>query len=118
VIADTLPGQFDGHGRRRDAPVIPISLVSPGDLPQVLTLAPAFHVETATNDVETYLFRSRGRQMLALQQGAAGETPETITVDLHGWHARDILTSHDYGRPERLVLTLDPITPTFLELAR
>jgi hypothetical protein len=55
--------------------------------------------------------------MLALQRGAPGESAKTVTVDLHGWHARDIATGHDYGRRERLELTLDPVTPIFLELA-
>ena len=118
VIADTPPGQFDGHGRRRTAPATPAMIVSPGDLPRVLTLAPAFGVEAPANDVETYLFRSRGRRLLAMQRRAPGETPETVTVDLHEWHARDVATEHDYGGQEHLVLTLDPVTPIFLEIGR
>ncbi len=118
VIANTPAGLFDGHGRRRDGPVIPAQIVSPGDLSRALTVAPAFRVEAPNNDVETYLFRSRGGRMLALHRHTVGETNEIVSVDLHGWRARDIVTGHDYGRQGRLVLTLDPITPVILEIGR
>jgi hypothetical protein len=118
VIADTPPGQFDWHGRRRTTPNIPATIVSPETLPQVLTLAPRFRVEAPNNDVETYLFRSLGRWLLALQRRTPGDAPETISVNLVGRHARDIATGRDYGRQDRLVLTPDPITPIFLELGR
>jgi hypothetical protein len=116
VIADVPPGEFDGHGRRRALPVIPATIVSPHDLPRVLTLTPAFGVEG--NDVETYLFRSKGQRLLALQRGTPGQTAETVTIDLHGRHARDIATGRDYGRQERLTLELDPVAPTLLEIGR
>ena len=29
VIADTPPGQFDGHGRRRTRPSLPVRIISP-----------------------------------------------------------------------------------------
>jgi hypothetical protein len=118
VIADIPPGQFDLHGRQRTAPVIPVSVVAPPMLPPGLTPAPAFRVEAPDNNVDAYLFRSRGQRLLALQRHTPGEAPETITVELHGWQARDIATDRDYGRQQRLVLTIDPITAIFLELRR
>jgi hypothetical protein len=118
VIADTPPGVFDEHGRRRAAPNIPATIVSPGDLPRALALAPIFRVEAPNNDVESYLYRSRGHRLLALQRRAPGGTPETVTVELHFWHARDLAAHHDYGRRERLAVTIDPVTPIFLELER
>jgi hypothetical protein len=53
-----------------------------------------------------------------LQQERPGDTQETVVVALHGWHARDLATGRDYGLTQRLVVTLDPVTPGFLELAR
>jgi hypothetical protein len=119
VIADTPPGRFDEHGRPRSAPVMAATIVSPADLPRALNVTPAFRVEGAPdNDVETYLFRSGGRRLLALHRRAPGQAPETVTVDLQGRNARDIAADHDYGRPGRLVLTLDPIRPIVLEISR
>jgi hypothetical protein len=114
VIADVPPGQFDQHGRRLDKPQVPATIVPPSDLPAHLTLRPVFRVEPS--NVETYMFRSAGRRLLAVQQRKPGDAK--ITVELHGWYARDIATDHDYGRQDRLVLTLDPITPVFLDLVQ
>jgi hypothetical protein len=116
VIADTPPGQFDGHGRKRPSPSLPAMIAPPEGLPNTLKLAPVFAVDK--NDVDTFLYRSRGRQLLALQQRKPGSAPESISVDLHGWQVRDVATGRDYGRPQRVVLTLDPITPSILELIR
>jgi hypothetical protein len=114
VIADVPPGAFDGHGRRRAPPAIPATIVPPNDLARVMTLAPRYRVET--QGVDSFVYRSNGRRLLALQLRAAGQKNLAVTVDLHGQAARDIATGHDYGRPERLVLTLDPVAPTILEL--
>jgi hypothetical protein len=116
VIADTPAGQFDGHGRKRPSPSLPVMIAPPESLPNTLKLAPVFPIDK--NDVDTYLYRSRGHQLLALQQRKPGSAPETISVDLHGWQARDVATGRNYGRPQRVVLTLDPITPSILELIR
>jgi hypothetical protein len=116
VIADTPPGQFDWHGRPRTAPNVPATIAAPETLPKLLTLAPIFPVES--NDVDTYLYRSQGRRLLALQQHKPGSTPETVVVDLHGWQARDLVTGRDLGRQQRLLLTLDPARPNILELTR
>ena len=118
VIADTPPGLFDGHGRRRDVPSIAATIVAPGDLARALPLTPAFRVAAPDNDVDTYLFRSRGQRLLALHRRARGTAPESVTLDLNGSHARDVVTGHDYGRPGRVVLTLDPIMPAFVEISR
>ena len=112
VIADVPPGAFDGHGRRRIAPHATAAIVAPKHLAKVLTLVPAFQVAAPDNDVETYVYRSQGQRLLALQRREAGSAPETVTVDLNGWQARG------YGRQQRLTLTLDPVTPAILELTR
>jgi hypothetical protein len=112
VIADMPPGRFDLHGRGRTAPDVPATIVPPENLPQVIRLAPAFRVTAPNNDVDTNLYRNRPGRMLALQQRKPALAPETVTVDLHGWQARG------YGRRQHLTLTLDPITPTILELTR
>ena len=126
VIADTPPGQFDGHGSRRPSPPIPganpaaiqATLVAPADLARAVALTPAFPVDAPNRDVDSWLFRSRGQRLLALQRHTPEQTNETVTVDLHGHHARDLATGHDYGRPARLTLTIDPITPEFLAIDR
>jgi hypothetical protein len=116
VIADTPPGRFDGHGRRLPAPLASATIVPPDQLPRVLTLVPAFRVNAPDNDVDLFVYRSRGHRLLALHRHAARDTSETVTLLLNGAHARDIASDHDYGRQERLVLTLDGITPTILEI--
>lgn len=118
VIADAPPGQFDGHGRRRAAPSVPVTIVAPAELARVLIQTPAIHVEAPNSDVDSWLFRSRGGRLLALQRRLPGQTTETVTVDLNGQLVRDLATGHDYGRPARLNLTLDPIAPVFLQLDR
>ena len=75
VIADTPPGQFDGHGQtaRRGRPIL-ARIVTPDDLPQAADPAPAFRVAAPNNDVETYCSESRGHPLLALQRHAAGRS--------------------------------------------
>jgi hypothetical protein len=117
VVADVAPATFDGHGRRRTAvPPISATIVPPDDLAHILTRAPQFSVEAPDHDVDTFVYRSNGHRLLALQLRAAGQKPETVTVDLRASAARDMSTGHDYGHPGRLVLTLDPIAPSILEL--
>jgi hypothetical protein len=118
VIADIPPGQFDGHGRRLPAPDASATIVAPSELANVVKLAPAIRAAAPDNDVDTYLYRSHGSWLLALQRREPRTTSETVTVDLNGSRARDIASGHDYGKQARLVLTLDPIAPTFLEIDR
>ncbi len=115
VIADTAPGEFDGHGRRVAAPM-DMPIVPPADLAGVIRVAPAFNVKSPDTDVDRYVYRSRGHQLLALQRRAPGEQPETVMIELKGQRARDVATGHDYGRNDRLALTLDPIAPVLLEI--
>jgi hypothetical protein len=117
VIADAPVGQFDEHGRRRVTPATPVQIVSPRDLSHAPSLAPAFSVSAPENDVDIWSFSSRGRRLLALQRHERGPGAEAVTIDLHDWHARDIVTGRDLGQ-DVLTLTLDPINPTFLELSR
>jgi hypothetical protein len=99
VIADTPPGQFDGHGRRRPTPATRAEIVPPAGLAKALTLTPKFRVDAPSDDIDTYLFRSRGHLLLALQRRAPAETPETVTI-----------------HPSGQTVTIDPITPAFLEI--
>jgi hypothetical protein len=117
VIADAPPGQFDEHGRRRVRPSTPVRIVPLADLTRVLSLVPAFTVNAPENDVDAWLFSSSGQRLLALQRRERGRSAETVTVDLHAWHARDIVTERDLGQGV-LTLEIDPTTPTFLELRR
>ena len=81
-------------------------------------LTPAFQVESPGRDVDTYLFRSRGKRLLALHRRAPGTAAGPVTVRLNGWRARNLSTGQIHDREGRLTLTLDPITPLFLEIGR
>ncbi len=112
VIADVPPGQFDGHGRGRRAPLrLTADIVAPADLGSVLKARPMFSV---SNDADMFLFRSRGHLLLAVQRRAPGETSQPVTIDLKGRHARDIATGHAVAADGRVVL--DRITPLFLQI--
>jgi hypothetical protein len=93
-------------------------LIPPDTLARVLTIAPAYRIEAPDNDVDAYVYRSHERRLLALQSRAVRDTGEIITLVLNGAHARDVVTGRDYGRSKRLTLTIDPITPIFLEIDR
>ena len=73
-----------------------------------------FPVEGPDRDVDSYVFRG----LLALHRRAPGNGPETVTVDLGHWHARDLATGARLPGTGRQTLTLDPIVPVFLELGR
>src|SRR5580658_337740 len=94
VVADIPPGQFDGHGRRLPAPSASATIVAPADLAQVLKLAPAFPVTAPDNDVDVWLYRSRGKRLLALQRHAPKETP-----------------GNRYARAERIARTRHRVRP-------
>jgi hypothetical protein len=117
VVADTRPGQFDEHGRRRETPPLAVDIVPPADLARAIPITAAVPVMAPDNDVDVYSFRSRGRRLLVLQRRARGQGIETISVDTHGARARDIATNRDLGHGV-LTLDLDPIAPSFLELSR
>jgi Beta-galactosidase len=114
VLADTPPGLFDGHGRRRTVAPLNVTLVAPDDLATSLPNHPLFAVKGDSGAVDAHLFRVRGHYLLALQQHATGKTPQRVTVRLHGWSARDVVTGKPLG-PDG-TLTVDPVTPTFLEM--
>ncbi len=114
VIGDIAPGAFDSHARKRAVPVTVASIVTPMDLPSTIKTQPRFTVHGY--GIDQYLFRSRGRLLLALQRRATGDTSASVTVTLNGQPARDVVS----GKPISAngAVTLDPITPTFLEIGR
>lgn len=118
VIADTPPGQFDGHGRRRNVAAVAANIVAPANLPQAVRLQPGFPVQAPDGDVEAYVFGSHGHQLLALQRREPHEPVAAITVRLQGQQARDLVTGRDYGRHRTLHLSLGPVTPIVLDLGR
>jgi len=99
VLADTEPGLFDGHGRRRPAPPLPdvahpqpLRLVgdppdpqmiaellrSVGVVPRVRLLAPD---GTVARGVEARWFKGPRGTVLALQAGRPWGSPPSVTVE-------------------------------------
>ena len=102
VFADTAPGVFDEHGRRRTTPPV---IVSSSEL----TMKPTFPID---GEADSYLYRSEGHQMLALRARTQAAMPVPVKVHLGGHSARDIVSGQSVGED----LMLDPIVPIFLEI--
>ena len=118
VIADMPPGAFNGHGRRQTPPRLPVTIARPEDLAGIVKLRPAIKVEAPDGDVETYLYNSGNRRFLALHPRALRQTQETVTMHLNGREARDLATGQRYTGAQSVTVTLDLVTPVFLELGR
>ena len=101
------------HRHRVSARIAP-----PADLARVLTLAPAFRIEAPDNDVDTYVFRSRGKRRLAPHRRVPGGNAGPVTIHLNGWRARDIATGRIHDGAARVSATHDAITLVFLEIGR
>ena len=115
VVSDIAPGAYDEHGRPRPAtPVLPVARVTPRAL--TAPAAPAFAVDSPDNDVDTYMFVSRGKRLLALHRRAPGGAVGPVTVYMHGSRASDVVTGQDHAASELLTLMLDPVTPIVLEI--
>ena len=114
VIADTPPGQFDGHGRRLTGirRRLPRRSFRPSDLATVLTLAPSVSRRGAGKRCRN-LFVSFSRTSIAgiAKPQRQAKHAETVTVDLNGWHARARYRLSTITTPAH-ELTIDPITPT------
>ena len=106
VIANVAAGAFDEHGKRRAAPLVEASDGPLRDIP------PKFRV----NGADTFLFRSNGAFLLALQRKAPGTGADTVTIATNAAAARDLATGRVYRSGQSL--TLDPVTPLFLEIRR
>ena len=138
VLADSEPGLFDGHGRRRAAAPLPevphpaamrldgdadnpstlaalaALLREAGAGPRVRLLGPDGQVATG---VEGRWFSHPSGAVLALQAGRAWGGPPVVTVRLPG---RMTVTDFRGGAVvagDRVEVALDPIAPTILLLA-
>lgn len=146
VIADGVPGVFDGHGRKLARPRLANLFKAPpgqgravylspggGDHAEAALLsalatagvAPAVRINApsgaAIGDVETYRFDKDGRELLALQRDLAGTTPaatEPVILTLpRRVYVYDLRKKTFLGRHRRLALSLDPVAPTVLALS-
>ncbi len=140
VLADTEPGLFDGHGRRRAAPPLPgVShpqaarpdaedaapatldalaglLREAGAEPRVRLLGPDRQQATG---VEARWFRGPQGSILALQAGRPWGAPPQVTIRLPSPAALSDLRAGDAPRStDTLDLALDGIEPTVLLLGR
>ena len=135
VLADTEPGLFDGHGRRRASAVLtgvphpeamrPLGAeTSPGSLaalsallesagaaPRVVLLGPDGQLATG---VEARWFRGPGGTILALQAGRPWGAPGRIAVRLRG--GAGAVDLRRGGAPDLGAVALDGIEPVVLRL--
>ncbi len=132
VIADSVPGSFDEHGRRLTQAALADlfgggegRIVPAGDqagLSAALRGAgvkPVFPVQAPGNDVTTYMFRNGDRTILALQRDLTETTAsEQISVTLpRTFLVEDLRSGASLGRVQRLEPTLDPMAPAVLALS-
>ena len=136
VFADTEPGLFDGHGRRRAVPPLPdvphpqavrvtgdgpdpaglaALLRAAGVGPRVRLLAPDGTVATG---VEARWFAGPRGTVLALQAGRPWGAPGRVTLELAGLFAvSDLRHPGLVVTGRRHEVELDPVEPTILLLA-
>ena len=132
VIANTTPGLFDAHGKRRPAPALggAAMRLDPGQedaearLTRVLAaagLTPPLTLTTASGtwpeDVTVTRLLAGGRPILALQRdlSAAPRTPLPLTLTLpRACRVEDLRAKRDFGWRREVTLSLDPVVPTIL----
>jgi glycosyl hydrolase family 42 (putative beta-galactosidase) len=130
VLADTMAGEFDQHGRpRAGTPLADLfasdhaQMVRPDDASSLRsTLAraqvkAAFVVKAA--DVRSYVSELGGLTIVGLQQRSATDgrgEPVQLTLP-RPMYALDAIARKDLGRVEQLDLNLDPIAPAVVVLS-
>ena len=133
VFADTEPGLFDGHGRRRPVP-LPITTPLPfrpafgaasaADLDAVRSaLGVPIPVRATEADGSTatgvvlQLFDAADGMIVSLQTAQPALTARPVTLVLPAPRTLlDLRTGAALGRTQQLTVTLDPIDPTILLL--
>lgn len=139
VLADTEPGLFDGHGRRRDgAPMSDIAKVSEAimrrggvaDAPQLDALADLlksagappraeFRAPNGTRaaGIEARWFRHDGSLVLSLQAAAPFAAADHIAIGLPSPAGfRDLRAAGPMASGQSITIGLDPADPSILEL--
>ena len=139
VLADTEPGLFDGHLRRRPAPPLADVAISEAimrrggsptaplldgeaDLlashragPRARFLAPD---GTRATGIEAHWFKSGTRRLLSLQAAAPYAAASQITLDLdRAAVVRDLRADRGIGTGRRITIDLDPADPSILEIS-
>lgn len=137
VLADTEPGVFDGHSRRRDAPVLvgvarmPYAMRPEGEpagSSGLLALLQAAGVEppvsvlgpdgAAAAGVDVHAYRNGAVTILALQASQPWAAPPRVTVRLPAaaW-VRDTRCPGDAVQTGVVQVALDPVRPAILVLS-
>ena len=129
VLADTEPGGFDGHGRRRvAAPLAGVADTPAGMRPGagvagLAALLPPRPVEVLTPDgqpasgLEIRLFHGNGTRMIALQASQPFVSPGAVVVRWSGVASVvEVRTGAVLGRGETVTIALDPVSPALLLL--
>ena len=139
VLADTEPGLYDGHGRRRPAPPLPEiphpqpmrpdgDETTPSMLDSLATLLRTAGVSprlgmigpdrTTATGVEVRWYRHPRGQILALQAGRPWGAPQRIAIRLPAQMAvTDLRTGVPISLTDRFEIAIDGVEPTVLLLA-
>jgi hypothetical protein len=133
VIADVTAGSFDEHGKRLPKPLLAdLAGAGPPDAHALADAARHHGIDppisvtspdgTPAEDVDRYLYRDGTVQILGLQRShppvAMPSPRETaVVVSLRkAAFAYDLLSGKDWGRIDRIPVTLDPVKPTLIAL--
>lgn len=129
VLADTEPGLFDGHGRRRaGAPLAGVAELPAGMRPGTpaeafAALLPPAPVQVLAADgqrasgLEVRLFRDGASRLIALQVAQPFASPGPVTVRWSGAASVvELRTGAVLGRGEQVTLVADPVRPALLLL--
>ena len=140
VLADTEPGLFDGHLRRR--PALPLSDIAPvseaimrrGGVPDAPLLDGEADLLTShdagprarflaldgtrATGIEARWLRHGNHQLLSIQAVAPNAAANRITVELaQPAVIRDLRTDHAIATGARFTIELDPAEPSILDLS-
>ncbi len=136
VLADTEPGIWDAHSRRRSAPPLadvvqmpqtvrpdadpanPASLTALGSLLREAGVVPRIGIEGAAPGFDLRTFDDGAAWLVAIQRQAPGSGPASVT--LH-WPAQmmveDVRSGRTLGAMRQVSLTPDAVQPTLLRLS-
>jgi hypothetical protein len=141
VLADTEPGRFGGHSRKRDAlpldgiAVVPEPMLPSGHAFNVGTLGAQYALLRSAGATPRALFRAPdgnlapglevrwlrhdATELLAIQSATPYAAPDRVTIELaRPADVRDIRRGTTAPAAQRFTVQLDPFEPTILALSR
>ena len=120
VIADVQPGVFDSHSRRQPRPLLDtgmLRMISPSELDaSSLGVTPGMRIEAPNADVTIHRWQRGNDMIVGVQRDFATDAAnETVVLTLpRPAEVYDLRKKHALGRTDRVVLTLDAVSPALL----